>query len=65
MDHRTPLSILGIKATMSAMRRANPALKLAYAEQRINAARDIAAQREQMRLLLEAVAEIDKPVCLD
>jgi hypothetical protein len=59
MDHRTTLSVKGITATTAAMRRANPASKLPYTEQRISAAHDIAAQREQVRLLLDAVAEMD------
>jgi hypothetical protein len=59
MDYRTTLSVKGITATMAAMRRANPASKLPDTEQRINAAHDIQAQREQMRLFLDAVAEMD------
>ena len=59
MEYRTTLTTRGIMATIAAMRQANPASKLSFAEQRVNAARDIAAQREQMRLLLQAVAKMD------
>jgi C-terminal domain on Strawberry notch homologue/P-loop containing NTP hydrolase pore-1/ddrB-like ParB superfamily domain len=53
----TSLSNQGIKATMDAMRQQNPASNRTEEQQRQDAERDIAAQKEQARLLLEHLQE--------